>query len=694
MAQAVPEGGVTGVKPKVVVVTNKDFNRDRHRARLERILGEFIDIDAYSLESGLDRQINCDVLIVPNQIIALKSMSYLLPRTEVMVMKRTILRRTWSLISGLPAGTRVLLVDSNHEFAVQYAAMLYELGAGHLRINPYNPDDAILPDVDIVLHPNEPDKVPSAYQHVVNLENSEVDVSTLVDVLSKLNLLNNRSREALFLHLSDTMPSSPGMLSLLNTMTMSGEYLNILMDSDERIVVAFNVTGKISMFNARAREALHLSHDMYLGPTGVDSPPHELSASFLLDKDIHSTCIEVNNRPYVLSKHLLEKNGTVTGGLVIMTETGGNCPERNGHRFPGRNKGHRIKYGFSDIIGQSAALLDVIAFARKVAVTESDVLIEGESGTGKELLAHAIHNASLRKDGPFVAFNCASLSSSLLESELFGYEEGSFTGARKGGKQGMFELAHGGSIFLDEIGEISREIQTKLLRVLQEREVMRVGGTDLIPINIRVISSTNQDLYRLVRAGSFREDLYFRLNVVSLRLPPLRERIEDIPYLIKHILAEKGIKQDIPNEFMELCGTYYWRGNVRELRNCMEYMINRGGEYQGQALPEYMKKAIAEAGHALACSEPCEHLATMGDPLVLQAILQRLRDARHRHQRIGRGSLVSQLNSAGLHVTEQELRHLLSRLREAGLVAVGVGRAGTIITRKGELQLESTGCSG
>ena len=258
-----------------------------------------------------------------------------------------------------------------------------------------------------------------------------------------------------------------------------------------------------------------------------------------------------------------------------------------------------------------------------------------------------LFRSSLRKNGPFVAFNCAALSSSLLESELFGYEEGAFTGAAKGGKKGMFELANGGTILLDEIGEISKDTQIKLLRVLQEREIMRVGGTDLIPINIRVISSTNKDLFKLAREGFFREDLYFRLNVVSIRIPPLRERREDIPYLVKFILANQGVKSDIPDSFMELCSGYPWHGNVRELKNCMEYMINKGGEFTIANLPDYMKNVIQEAIDN-------DKAVGVDNEMIVFRVLSILKEAKETRKRLGRRKIAAELEVKGVFASDRK----------------------------------------
>jgi two-component system response regulator HydG len=227
-----------------------------------------------------------------------------------------------------------------------------------------------------------------------------------------------------------------------------------------------------------------------------------------------------------------------------------------------------------NIIGRSPAMVKLLETVAQAAPSEATVLITGESGTGKEMIAGAIHFNSPRKDGPFVKLNCAAITETLLESELFGHERGAFTGAYKR-KEGRFRQAHGGSIFLDEISEMSLAMQVKLLRVLQDREITRVGGEDVINVNVRLIAATNKDLLKEIEAGRFREDLFYRLNVVTLKMPPLRERREDVPLLAKHFLEtfcqknRKEMKGFTP-QAMDLFLKYDWPGNVRELMNAVE----------------------------------------------------------------------------------------------------------------------------
>ena len=257
------------------------------------------------------------------------------------------------------------------------------------------------------------------------------------------------------------------------------------------------------------------------------------------------------------------------------------------------------KYGFENIIGVSPAMQDVFETIRQAAPTRATVLIQGESGTGKELVARALHQCSPRRDGPFVPVHCAALAPTLLESELFGHEKGAFTGAVER-RRGRFEMADGGTLFLDEIGEIDASLQVKILRVLEERKFERVGGTETLSVDVRLVTATNRDLRKKVAEGTFREDLFYRLYVVNLSLPPLREREGDVVLLAQHYLktlaAENGKKtQSLSPEAMDVLAAYPWPGNVRELRNVIERMVvlGTGSRLEVRDLPAAVRDAGA-----------------------------------------------------------------------------------------------------
>jgi len=310
------------------------------------------------------------------------------------------------------------------------------------------------------------------------------------------------------------------------------------------------------------------------------------------------TPIEIDGRMvYCDMVQLTGNSGNLTGEVIFLH---GDRWDAGEVRMASDSSGFKAKMTFQDIFGESAAIREAIENARFFAKTDANVLLCGETGVGKELFAQSIHNASDRKHGPFIAVNCASLSESLLESELFGYDEGAFTGGRRGGKKGIFELASKGSILLDEIGEISQSMQIKLLRVLQEREIMRVGGDKIIPVDIRIICATNKDLEQ-VNGGVFRRDLYYRLSVLEFRLPPLREREDDAWLLFNQYfnqrlnLVKYGVR--LPESIKKILTTYTWPGNIRELQNVCERFslyINNNLEHNEKFLKRSLVKAIGE----------------------------------------------------------------------------------------------------
>jgi len=275
----------------------------------------------------------------------------------------------------------------------------------------------------------------------------------------------------------------------------------------------------------------------------------------------------------VTGKALRDNQNRVSGGLLFI------APIKKVKKLVNRFSGSYATFQFKDIIGNSDEFLAAVQIAYLAADSISNVLIEGESGTGKEVFAQAIHNKSPRKNGPFVAINCGAIPRELVASELFGYVEGAFTGAMRGGRPGKFEMASGGTIFLDEIGEMSLEQQVALLRVLQEKKVTRVGGNESIPVDVRIICATNKDLEKKVKEGKFRQDLFYRLNVIKLNLPPLRKRREDIPLLFDYVLKEISERlgtsvQHVEPEVIYRLQQYNWPGNVRQLQNVVERVLS------------------------------------------------------------------------------------------------------------------------
>jgi len=308
---------------------------------------------------------------------------------------------------------------------------------------------------------------------------------------------------------------------------------------------------------------------------------------------------------YVVDMAPIVRDGEIVGGVSVLKDiTEVQRLSQELKKFASRaNRLHtfvqqafQARFTFQDIIGVSDEIRSAVALAHRSARGDHDVLITGESGTGKEVFAQAIHSGSRRSSGPFLAFSCAALSPMLVESELFGYADGAFTGARRGGRVGFFEIAEGGTVFLDEVAELNTEMQAKLLRVLQERRIRRVGETEETAVNVRVIAATNRDLEQRVKAGQFREDLYYRLNVVNIHLPALRDRRGDIRLLADHFLEQCGKRGGrvlrFPPDIYEILERHSWPGNVRELMNAVEHAVNMAdSEF---VLPQYLPKALQD----------------------------------------------------------------------------------------------------
>lgn len=287
-----------------------------------------------------------------------------------------------------------------------------------------------------------------------------------------------------------------------------------------------------------------------------------------IELELQAGCAAGPNRCLVSGESIPDKQGGSNGGVIILRPAGRRT------RLVTGESGYDTRFHFQSILGSSAAIAEAVRQASAAAVTVSNIVLQGESGTGKELFAQAIHNKSSRGRGPFVALNCGAIPKELVASELFGYEDGAFTGAKRGGRAGKFELAAGGTLFLDEIGDMPLAQQVALLRVLQEKKVARIGGNQVIPVDVRVICATNKELSRLVQDGLFRQDLYYRLNVFKLEIPPLRQRQGDIELLfrnfVKQIGSEQGRAYTIAAGVFALLNGYHWPGNVRELHNAAE----------------------------------------------------------------------------------------------------------------------------
>ena len=354
------------------------------------------------------------------------------------------------------------------------------------------------------------------------------------------------------------------------------ERFRTIMDYSYEGIIAVDEKGEITLLNKTARDILAAGENDLLGRNiNLALPEMGLGQVLQSGKEeleglhtIRETTVSANQVPLIIGAEIV---GAVTTFQRISRIQ--EIEEKIRKKM--YKKGLTAKYTFKDIVGSSPAINDAIALAMKYSEADSNILLLGETGTGKELFAQSIHNASRRKLGPFIAVNCAAIPESLLESELFGYVEGAFTGASKAGKTGLFELAHKGSIFLDEISELSLPFQARLLRVLQEKEIMRLGDDRVIPVDVRVIAASNKSLKAQVQEGQFRKDLLYRIDVLRIAIPPLRQRKEDIPKLLEHYMRVNNRQfgkalRTFRHEALRVLVDYDWPGNIRELVNICE----------------------------------------------------------------------------------------------------------------------------
>lgn len=371
---------------------------------------------------------------------------------------------------------------------------------------------------------------------------------------------------------------------------------------------------------------------------------------------------------------LIDKNQRYKNRAAQLEQELGRIESSRSHRSS--DDSLQAVYHFDDILGSAPSLLSAIRIAKRFAESDSTVLIQAQSGTGKELMAQSIHNASWRANGPFVAVNFAAITESLLDSELFGYVEGAFTGASRHGASGLFERANHGTIFLDEIGDAPLSFQVKLLRVLQEREIRRVGSAVPIHIDVRIIAATNQDLKELVRQGKFREDLYYRLSVLPLTLPPLVERKEDISVLVSTFLKSFFLDMGVRETREWMAGIlpsllqYSWPGNIRELQNVVEYLANVcDGNPRLEDLPPNFSAAIASVRNR-------QGKQTVGGETLKTAVMRELAIAARIGQHLGRRSL-----ARNLEVPESQIRHVCQELVTEGEIILKPGRGGIQLKR-------------
>ena len=618
---------------------------------------------------GEAEQLRADVLVVNRTVSLLALRPHVSSLRNVVFMTRSIRKKYLSDILAIPAGTDVLLVNDTPDNAREMIETLYELGIGHLNLIPFEPDREAQGDyrsIQYAITPNEPQLVPARIPHVLNTEYRVVGFDTIINA-AVLNLTSDRIASSLIRYISGIVEPLHGYRPGYFNSFLKERLLNEYVYDAASAILAADPAGRIIYHNRRAAELFGL--DGAASRTAQSCLPPELWALLTSKPELRRCPVSLDAGDFLVRKSTIIVGEETLGCLVSLQDEITLRGDEAAFRRRLREKGFYAKHTFSDVLHRSASMDKCIALAKKAAETEYTLLIEGESGTGKELFAQAIHNASPRRDQPFIAVNCAAISESLLESELFGYEEGAFTGARKKGRLGYFELADRGTIFLDEIGDISPRLQLSLLRVLQEKQVMRVGSDRIVSIDVRVVAATNRDLWHEVELGRFRRDLFFRLHAISILLPPLRDRREDIPALFRDFMGKEFYR--VAPEQLAALRRYDWPGNIRELVNCALYY-----------------KAMGELPQWLSAQETGDRPSAEPDGAILRlAVLRAAAAGESAGSGAGRERLLHALREEGLRLSDAALRKLLRALSDEGLLTVGSGRQGTRLTDAGRRAL-------
>ncbi len=690
---------LTGVFPisivKVAIIAGYETTSQRICDQLTALWGayiSFIPMAAGRYEESMAQDV--DLILISSHIIFTRSSPAVInKRTDVQIIGRTLSKAGWEKIKNLPDGN-YMVVNDERDSAVETISLIYELGLRNVNLLPCYPGVPEQPKSAIAITPGERSYVPAHIEHVIDVGERVVDISTMVEMLTRFHLLNHETTLILNEYAKKIVSRSQGlqatMAGLIHTKNMFEETLNMVQDG----VITYDERGKITFLNKVAEEILALPFSRVANRDIRGVCREMLIDTSFLDEDMQNQLITIRNQNILVNNMKILSRGNVAEGVITLKIAKEVEELELKLRTQLRTNGHTARFHFSDIVTNSPSMKRVVSRAQRMAPNDLGVLILGENGTGKELFAHSLHNASLRANFPFVAVNCSALPESLLESELFGYEDGAFTGAKKGGKPGLFEQAHRGTIFLDEIGDISPHLQTRLLRVVQQKEIIKVGGTRVLPVDVRVIAATNRNLVTMIKEEKFREDLYYRLKVLQIEVPPLRERKEDIPYLAQHFLKKKKMLMELPEPIMDVITQYHWPGNVRELENTIEYVtIMNDGDLQIEDLPFSIGEAVMQVASAsdkmaqprLAVNRrdeklvPAEYVEMNVERLLLELVLE----AKVRGLHTGRKHLMQLARERGVLLTENMIRKQVDALRQKGLVNVQIGRAGCQLTPKG-----------
>lgn len=673
---------------KTIAVVTFAEDVGRFYSRQLQALFASVRIHRYSFEAGtVEKPFTEELILVATHAIY-DTVRHLIPAdSEVVITRLTLSRECFRQIREIPPGSKAMLVNLSPEMCLETISLISQLGVNHIELMPVYPGMKEIPPFDIAVTPGEKRYVPAGVKTVIDIGHRRLDTGTIVEIALKLNAESLLQQDVFQQYFASIIDNRYSFDALTGKNRRLETQFDMLLKVLEEGIIGVNSQGAVFAYNDSAEKILGAKRNDVLGQKAMECFPEIPFAEALARQEaVKSKLIQRNGVYLYVEVVLVKEVCRLAGAFAIVKKFNDMEQQQHQLRLQLVQKGYRAKYTFEDIVGESEVMLEVKELARRMAEVDSAVLISGESGSGKELFAQAIHNASGRHGFPFVAVNCAAIPENLLESELFGYEEGAFTGAKKGGRRGLFEFAHQGTLFLDEIGEMSLGLQAKLLRILQEKEVVRVGGDRVIKVDVRIIAATHEELRTLVGRGRFRRDLYYRLSVLPLRIPPLRLRGPDILLLAQRFQRQLGDKKELPTAIRTAFLRHTWEGNVRELRNYIERISYIGFHetlFSELPLPEQRRPPFPEAHPPEKAEQPWGR-----NHEIYGFVLNQLALSRRDGTKLGRRRLAELARAQGLPVTEQEVRTVLKKLAECGMVSMERGRSGSHITLDGLQWLE------
>lgn len=644
------------------------------------IFGEKVKINNYQFKNlEKNHLINDDVILVMINDRVVKVKEYVDDTSKIIKINRSIRQKDIYKLFALPEGMDVLVVNDNEHTIIETISSLYGLGVNHLNFVLYN-KNIDQSNIKVAVTPGESNLVPNYIENIIDLGHRYIDSSTFIQIMTKLKIEDKDVTKNLIKYCDEVISLYSGINNTYKYLTIINEELNSIINLSQNGMILISNKNEITICNESLKNILDMD-EYIVGKKVTDIDSVEIRKIFEL-KEAEDEVVKYKNKYLNINKYKINSFGKNTGTYFCIQEiTHIKKLEQNLSKKL-RYSGQIARYNFDDIKTQSPILENTIKLAKRIAKSDHTVLITGESGTGKELMAQSIHNESLRANQPFIAVNCAAMPENLMESELFGYEEGSFTGALKGGKKGLFEQANNGTIFLDEIGDMPVYLQTKLLRVIQEQQVMRIGSNNIINIDVRIIAATNRDLLKMVKEEKFRSDLYYRINVLPINIPALKDRKEDILMLLQSFISNK---RELSDEVKNILNKYNWPGNIRELRNVALYIdtMVENNKVIIENLPYYLLNYDLD--------EDIKNIQMKFELNKIREVINIIRNFNLENKSAGRNSIMNRLMEKEVVISEGEVRNILTSLKELDIIESEVGRKGSELTNKGIRLLNKIG---